>query len=97
MRAACSLSLPLHPHPSLALQLCRCFALPSHGCHSRGPHPYPYPYPLRCAEGLIELIKLNVESAVHARASGLTKADGKLLGGALTFKDHTVGEVQTGA
>ena len=34
-----------------------------------------------------------VESAAHAKGSGLTKEDARLLGGALTFKDRTVGEV----
>ena len=46
-------------------------------------------------QGLFELIKLNVESAPHAKSSGLTEADGRLLSGALTFKDRTVGEVMT--
>ena len=46
-------------------------------------------------QGLFELIKLNVESAVHAKASGLTAADGRLLGGALTFRDRAVGQVMT--
>jgi len=71
---------------------------------------FPFAYPISIAldrilgdeisgvftrQGLIELIKLNVESAAHAKGSGLTKADGRLLGGALTFKDRTVGEVMT--
>mmetsp|Transcript_31453 Transcript_31453/g.52050 ORF Transcript_31453/g.52050 Transcript_31453/m.52050 type:complete len:405 (+) Transcript_31453:80-1294(+) len=46
-------------------------------------------------QGLFELIKLNSMSPDHAAESGLTKADAKLLGGALTFKDRTVGEVMT--
>lgn len=46
-------------------------------------------------QGLLELVKLNVESAEHAKASGLTKADGRLLGGALTFKEKSVSEVMT--
>ena len=46
-------------------------------------------------QGLFELIKLNVESAVHSKESGLTKADGRLLGGALTFKETAVAEVMT--
>lgn len=46
-------------------------------------------------QGLLELVKLNVESSEHAKASGLTKADGRLLGGALTFKEKAVAEVMT--
>lgn len=46
-------------------------------------------------QGLIELIKLNVNSAAHAKESGLTTDDARLLGGALTFKDRSVGEVMT--
>ena len=42
-------------------------------------------------QGLIELVKLNVESIVHAKESGLTKEDAQLLGGALTFKGGWVG------
>ena len=46
-------------------------------------------------EGLMQLVKLNVESAAHAKESGLTSEDARLLGGALTFRDRTVGEVMT--
>jgi len=46
-------------------------------------------------QGLIELVKLNVESVVHAKESGLTKEDAQLLGGALTFKDKLVNDVMT--
>jgi metal transporter CNNM len=46
-------------------------------------------------QGLFELIKLNIHSAKHAKESGLTREDGRLLGGALTFKDRKVGEVMT--
>lgn len=46
-------------------------------------------------EGLFQLIKLNVESAAHAKGSGLTKEDAKILGGALTFKDTLIGDVMT--
>ena len=46
-------------------------------------------------QGLLALIRLNVESAQHAVQSGLTRDDAQLLGGALTFKDHTVGDVMT--
>ena len=46
-------------------------------------------------KGLLELIKLNVNSPEHAKESGLTKADGRLLGGALTFKEKVVGQVMT--
>ena len=46
-------------------------------------------------QGLVQLVKLNAESAAHAKESGLTKEDAQLLGGALTFKDRTVGEVMT--
>ena len=35
---------------------------------------------------LLELVTLNVESKDHNKKSGLTKEDGKLLKGALTFK-----------
>lgn len=44
---------------------------------------------------LLELVTLNVDSEAHAKESGLTKEDGKLLKGALTFKDRTVGDVMT--
>lgn len=44
---------------------------------------------------LLELVTLNVDSDEHAKQSGLTKEDGKLLKGALTFKDRTVGDVMT--
>ena len=46
-------------------------------------------------QGLIELIKINVHSEAHAKGSGLTREDAQLLGGALTFKDRTVGQVMT--
>ena len=46
-------------------------------------------------KGLMQLIKLNVESAAHAKESGLTKEDAKILGGALTFKDTNVAQVMT--
>jgi len=44
---------------------------------------------------LLELVTLNVESSDHAKKSGLTQEDGRLLKGALTFKDRTVGDVMT--
>ena len=44
---------------------------------------------------LLELVTLNVDSDEHAKQSGLTKEDGKLLKGALTFKDRVVGDVMT--
>ena len=40
-------------------------------------------------------VRLNVEDARHAKESGLTLDDGRLLAGALTYKDHTIGEVMT--
>ena len=46
-------------------------------------------------KGLMQLIQLNVEDAAHAKQSGLTKEDARILRGALTFKDHTVAEVMT--
>ena len=46
-------------------------------------------------QGLFQLIKLNAESAVHAKESGLTKEDAKILGGALTFQDRSVSDVMT--
>jgi len=46
-------------------------------------------------QGLFHLIKLNVEDPEHAKQSGLTTEDAKILGGALTFKDSTVGQVMT--
>ncbi len=39
------------------------------------------------------LIRLNVESAAHQKESGLSAADGRVLTGALTYKDLAVGEV----
>ena len=45
--------------------------------------------------GLLALIKLNVESREHQKQSGLTSADAKLMGGALTFKDQAIGNVMT--
>ena len=44
---------------------------------------------------LLELVELNVEDTAHSKSSGLTKDDGKLLKGALTFKDRLVGDVMT--
>lgn len=44
---------------------------------------------------LLELVTLNVESDEHSKQSGLTKEDGKLLKGALTFKDRDCGNVMT--
>ena len=44
---------------------------------------------------LLELVTLNIESAAHQKQSGLTREDGKLLKGALTFKDRSVGDVMT--
>ena len=46
-------------------------------------------------KGLMALIRLNVESGEHAKHSGLTKDDGRLLGGALTYRDRCVGDVMT--
>ena len=39
-------------------------------------------------QGLMQLIQLNVMDPEHAKESGLTKEDGRLLGGALTYKDR---------
>ena len=39
--------------------------------------------------------KLNVESDAHAAESGLTRADMKVLSGALTYQDRTVEHVMT--
>lgn len=44
---------------------------------------------------LLELVSLNVDDEEHAKQSGLTKEDGKLLKGALTFKDRMLGDVMT--
>ena len=44
---------------------------------------------------LHELVTLNIESAEHQKKSGLTREDGKLLKGALTFRDRNVGDVMT--
>jgi metal transporter CNNM len=44
---------------------------------------------------LLELVTLNVDSKDHAAKSGLTQEDGRLLKGALTFKDRVVGDVMT--
>ena len=46
-------------------------------------------------QGLLALIKLNVESEAHAAESGLTKADMRVLAGALTYQDHVVADVMT--
>jgi len=44
---------------------------------------------------LVSLIKLNVEDAAHAKESGLTANDGKLLTGALIYKEKLVHETMT--
>jgi len=44
---------------------------------------------------LLQLVNLNVNDAEHSKKSGLTIEDGKLLKGALTFKDRNVGDVMT--
>ena len=44
---------------------------------------------------LLELVHLNLESEHHQKKTGLTTEDGKLLKGALTFKDRNVGDVMT--
>lgn len=44
---------------------------------------------------LVSLIKLNVENAAHAAQSGLTANDGKLLTGALTYKEKLVSDTMT--
>jgi len=44
---------------------------------------------------LVSLIKLNVEDAAHAKESGLTANDGKLLTGALNYKEKPVHETMT--
>eukprot|EP00802_Teleaulax_amphioxeia_P006391 Tamp_06395.p1 GENE.Tamp_06395~~Tamp_06395.p1 ORF type:complete len:497 (-),score=95.88 Tamp_06395:1120-2610(-) len=44
---------------------------------------------------LLQLIRLNVTNPQHAKESGLTQEDGKVLVGALTYKDRTVGQVMT--
>jgi len=46
--------------------------------------------------GLLALVKLNVESELHASQSQLSRTDAHLLVGALTFQDRSVGEVMTG-
>ena len=46
-------------------------------------------------QGLLALVKLNVEDAAHAAESGLTAADMKLVSGALTYQDQTVEDVMT--
>jgi len=46
-------------------------------------------------KSLLALIKLNVNDPAHASLSGLTKADGQLITGALTYKDKMVGDVMT--
>jgi len=46
-------------------------------------------------KGLLALIKLNLESEAHRKETGLSAADGRVLTGALTFKDRTVGDVMT--
>jgi len=46
-------------------------------------------------QGLFQLIKLNVLSPTHANESGLTKEDGRILGGALMYSTRKVGEVMT--
>lgn len=46
-------------------------------------------------KGLLALIRLNVEDPHHAKESGLTQEDGRLLGGALMYKDRTIGDVMT--
>lgn len=45
--------------------------------------------------GLLALVRLQVESEVHAQESGLTPADAKVISGALTFQDTTVADVMT--
>ena len=46
------------------------------------------------SQGLLGLIELNVLSPKHAKESGLTVEDGRLLGGALTYKDRKISEVR---
>ena len=46
-------------------------------------------------QGLFELIKLNIESIAHNKENDLTQADGRLLMGALQFKDTVAGFVMT--
>jgi len=41
------------------------------------------------------IVKMNAEDPERARKAGLTEQDGKLIGGALTFRDRTVGDVMT--
>ena len=44
---------------------------------------------------LLELVNINLEDEERTKKSGLTVEDGKLLKGALTFKDRSVGDVMT--
>ena len=44
---------------------------------------------------LQSLIRLNIEDETHAKESGLTRQDGKILHGALTFRDKKVHQVMT--
>ena len=44
---------------------------------------------------LLSLIHMNVQDPHRAKMTGLTELDGKLLSGALTFRDRTVGDVMT--
>jgi metal transporter CNNM len=46
-------------------------------------------------QGLLALIRLNVESSHHQKASGITSDDLSLLSGALTFKEKRVDGVMT--
>ena len=45
--------------------------------------------------GMLALIRLNVESSEHRKMSGLTAGDARLMGGALTYKDQMCGDVMT--
>ena len=46
-------------------------------------------------QGLLALVRLNVEDEEHQAASGLTLADARLLGGALSYQDELVEDVMT--
>jgi CBS domain containing-hemolysin-like protein len=46
-------------------------------------------------QGLLALVRLNVESEEHQQESGLSASDARILGGALTFADRCVADVMT--
>ncbi len=46
-------------------------------------------------QGLVELVRLNLESKDHFKQNDLELADGKVILGALQYRDRTVGDVMT--